>query len=134
MASNDCGRKCTTSVHETDLTILSSRRTGDGSSARSLLVCQYASRTKSYADEYAEYTRVWVSEVIPSRSQDPTVIQCLFYWFASALGFPRSWKTPKVSDEISGNISRSPSTFRSVCLRQNGLLDRQALNALNGWP
>ncbi|TFK92379.1 hypothetical protein K466DRAFT_231751 [Polyporus arcularius HHB13444] len=81
----------------------------------------------------AEYTRAWVSEVIPSRSQEPTILQCLFYWFASALRRPRSWKIPMVSDEVS-TISRPPSTLRSVCLGPDGQLDRKVLFALSDWP
>ncbi|RPD66036.1 hypothetical protein L226DRAFT_530174 [Lentinus tigrinus ALCF2SS1-7] len=78
-----------------------------------------------------EYTRAWVSEVIPSQSQDPTVLQCLFYWFASALDCPKSWKIPMVSDEISW----PPSTFRSVCpIRSDGQLDDKVLGALSSWP
>ncbi|KAI0721676.1 hypothetical protein C8T65DRAFT_630848 [Cerioporus squamosus] len=48
----------------------------------------------------AEYTRAWVSEVIPSSSQDPTILQCLFYWFASALGHPNRWRIPMVPEPL----------------------------------
>ena len=31
-------------------------------------------------------SRAWVSQVVPWNSKEPNVIECLFYWFVSALG------------------------------------------------
>lgn len=87
-----------------------------------------------------EMTQAWVSPVVSWNSREPTVMEQLFFWFASAATstqprpLPGAWVIPQVSAEQLGNIPQSPSTFRSVCLTRDGRLDRDALRALASWP
>ncbi|KDQ60847.1 hypothetical protein JAAARDRAFT_55585 [Jaapia argillacea MUCL 33604] len=45
------------------------------------------------------WTRAFVSPIISFDSEEPTVLSCLVYWFASSTGLPGTWKIPKVGDE-----------------------------------
>ncbi|OBZ77091.1 hypothetical protein A0H81_03779 [Grifola frondosa] len=48
-----------------------------------------------------EWTKAFVSDIISYDSTCPTVLECLFYWFASASEVPGGWTIPEVSELIS---------------------------------
>ena len=84
---------------------------------------------------YAEYTRAWVSEIVTWDSAKPTVLEYLFYWFASATNQRGGWTIPQVSVESKlGRVLRFPSTFRSLCLDVEGKLDHNLFLALTRYP
>ncbi|KAI0721678.1 hypothetical protein C8T65DRAFT_630855 [Cerioporus squamosus] len=80
------------------------------------------------------YTQAWVSNVLHGQSLGPTILECLFYWFASAAGSPSGWRVPDVRAELSGSVARFPATTRSAYLRYDGGLDGNALRAAYNWP
>ncbi|KZT26223.1 hypothetical protein NEOLEDRAFT_1063653 [Neolentinus lepideus HHB14362 ss-1] len=45
------------------------------------------------------WRRAFVSPIIDIRSKKPTVLECLVYWLASAVGVPGGWVIPEVGNE-----------------------------------
>ena len=73
-----------------------------------------------------------------SRDPDPTIVEHLIYWLASATAqettIVNPWIIPKVSSEEEHGVLLYPSTLRSICLGKDGRVDRTALEWLVRAP
>ncbi|KAI0670476.1 hypothetical protein C8Q78DRAFT_1079438 [Trametes maxima] len=79
-------------------------------------------------------SRAFTSEIIPFNLKLPTVVQCLFSWFACAIAgqiHPHgAWAIPEVSGEAQNHNAVQPCTYRSICRKRKRLKERDALLAL----
>ncbi len=79
---------------------------------------------------------MFTSQIIPFDSKAPTVLQCLFFWFTSAIApglqLPQrgTWAIPEVSGEYATYGIQHPCTFRSICRTRTRLDERAKLLAL----
>ena len=92
----------------------------------------YSTLRPAISDFLPERTRAWVSDVIPWDSKGPTIVECLFFWLASATvpqHRPHEWTVPQVSAEIQGGVMH-PSTLHSLSLDKDAMLQSNFLSAL----
>ncbi|KAI9064339.1 hypothetical protein FKP32DRAFT_1591758 [Trametes sanguinea] len=85
-------------------------------------------------------TRAFTSCIIPydSAGPSPTVLQCLFFWFSSAL-IPlinpnEPWIPPEVSEDDAFDDVQWPCTYQSICRMRKRMKERDALLALALTP
>ncbi|KAI0361992.1 hypothetical protein OH77DRAFT_1388422 [Trametes cingulata] len=83
-------------------------------------------------------TGAFTSGIIPFDSRKPTIVQCLFFWFASALA-PQlqpvgAWTIPEVSGEVANYDTQLPCTHRSIFRLRKRLKERDALLAFVRKP
>ncbi len=87
-----------------------------------------------------EHSQAWTSDIMPydSRDPDPTIVEHLVYWLASATvseaSLVKPFVIPKVSSEEEHGTLLHPSTLRSICLGKDGRVDRTALEWLVRYP
>ena len=77
-------------------------------------------------------THAWTSDIIYWDSKDPTIVECLMFWFASATApedLPGAWTIPQVSGEATSAFAR-PSTFRTLCLNAEAKFQFDFFDAL----
>lgn len=69
---------------------------------------------------------------------DPTIVEYLVYWLASATVTEAKlidpWIIPKVSTEEENGTLLYPSTLQSICVGKDGRVDRTALEWLVRYP
>ncbi|KAI0374790.1 hypothetical protein BV20DRAFT_934853 [Pilatotrama ljubarskyi] len=83
-------------------------------------------------------TCAFTSRIIPFDSTEPTIVQCLFFWFNSALR-PQlqpvgAWTIPEVSGEVANYDMQLPCTYRSIFRLRKRLKERDALLAFARQP
>lgn len=73
-----------------------------------------------------------------SMDPDPTIVEYLVYWLASATATEAKlinpWIIPKVSTEEENGTLLYPSTLQSICVGKDGRVDRTALEWLVRYP
>jgi hypothetical protein len=56
----------------------------------------------------------FVSSVYEYDSRSPTIVECLLFWLASAMGLPGGWKIPEVGFEDEYSLQEFPCSVYDI--------------------
>ena len=59
----------------------------------------------------------FVSSLYDFDSHSPTIVECLLFWLASAMGLPGGWKIPEVGSETVYSTQELPCSVYDILAR-----------------